>query len=148
MFLSYLHFYVSAHLLGFRQQLRSALSRLHDNSAFSSWLLSTNSLDLSLTAVAQKIEADAVALFCVDDLIESITKSDEIQLVEVTLKDAVLHPLAEIFERFEDPATAFIVLNIVRDYNKHSRSLDLRNSSSVFPKAFSLQPTALPYFSL
>jgi hypothetical protein len=95
---------------------------LHNNGSFSSGFLSADPLDLPLTAFTQKVKANAVTLLGVDQVVQSISEPDKIHLIEVTLKDAILHPLTKIFERFEDAATTLVIRNIVRDNNKHNHN--------------------------
>jgi len=117
--LTSLNFFISAHPPGFCQQLRSALSRLNNDCPLLPWLFPANTLDLPLATLAQKVKTDAVFLPGLDQMIKPIFQPQKIHFVEFTLEDAELHPLPEVFERFKDAPAAFVIRDIVRNYNKH-----------------------------
>jgi hypothetical protein len=121
MLISLLHqvFLASAHRLGFGPQLRSALGRSNNNCSFLSRLLSTNALDLALATLTQKVEADTVVLLGINQVIQAVAKFQEVHFVQFTLEDTILHPLPEVFQRFEDAITPLVVCNIVRHYDEH-----------------------------
>jgi hypothetical protein len=121
-FLFSFSFLFNAHLPGFRQQLRSALGTLHNDGSFLPRFLSTDPFDLPLAAFAQKVETDAVTLLGVDQVVQSIPEPNKIHLVEVTLEDAILHPLAEVLQGFEDSTSAFVIRNIVGNHNEHNHN--------------------------
>jgi hypothetical protein len=72
-----------------------------------------------LAILTEKVETDTISLLSVDQSVQSILEPDEIHLIEVALKDAILHPLTEVFQRFEDAATTLVVYDVVRNYNEH-----------------------------
>src|SRR5262249_48030750 len=103
----------SAYRRGFGLQLRSALSRLNNNGPFLARFLPTNPLDLLLATLAQKVKPNAVIFVRFNQRIKSVFELEELHLLQLTLEDTILHPLAKVFQRFEDATSAFIVGDVV-----------------------------------
>jgi hypothetical protein len=140
--LFYQGFLVGAHLLGFRRQLRSALDQLNNNRSFLPQFLSTNTLDLTLTALTEEVKANAIVCLCINQTVEPVFEFEKIHFVHLALKDTVLHPLTKILQGFENSASTFVILNIVRNHNEHDSHLFNFSFLCSFCLPFSLQPLA------
>lgn len=143
-------FLMSARRPGFGRQLRSALSRSNNDRSFFSWFLSANALDLALAALTQEVETDTVIFIRFNQMIEAVFELEELHLLQLALKHTILHPLAEVLERLEDAAPALIILDVVRDNNKHilsnlgeSLSLMFSEGQALPSLDKSLRPTSL-----
>jgi hypothetical protein len=108
-----LNFFTNAHLLGFLPQLRSALNLSNDDGSFLPRFLPTNPLNLPLAAFTEKIEAYAVILLRVDQVVEPISQPDKVQTIKLALKDAILHPLTKVLQGFENLGATSVILDII-----------------------------------
>ena len=118
--LSFIRFSQSANRPGFSVQLRSALSRLNNDCSFLSRFLSANAFDLTLAVLTQKIETNTVILVRFNQMIEAVFEFEKVHFVHLALEDAILHPLPEIFQCFENFSSAFIIADIVRNDKEHN----------------------------
>jgi hypothetical protein len=114
--------------------------RLNNNYSFLSQFLSANALDLVLAVLTQEVEANTVILVRFNQMVETVFELEELHLLQIALKDAILHPLTEVFQRFEDAATTLVVYDVVRNYNEHTYTLFnfLLSCPFWFPLAHSL----------
>src|SRR5262249_3329620 len=55
----------------------------------------------------------------IDQVVESVLEPEEVRPVQLTFKDAELHPLAEVLQGLKNSAAAPVIPNVVRNNHKH-----------------------------
>jgi hypothetical protein len=91
----------------------------YNNRPILTWCHSANAFDLLLAVLAEEVKAHAIALRFLDVIVEAVAQYEVLRAGNVTLKHAVLYPLAKVLQDAVDTAAACVVFDVIRHYHVH-----------------------------